>query len=221
MTERNRTTVRPARAAGTLLALALAAAALPAGAYDERFRYCFLCHGAEAQGNPAIQAPRIAGLSEAYLERQLLGFKQGWRGHHPRDLTGQEMWPMAAALSRSDIADAAAYFSAWPEQSHPPSLEGGDPQAGAARYATCAACHGAAGEGNDQLGAPELAGQADWYLVSALQGYRAGWRGSHPDSPYGGQMKAAVSVLASDQDVLDVVAYINTLGPATPTADDD
>ena len=39
----------------------------------------------------------------------------------------------------------------------------GDEVAGQAAYAVCASCHGQQGEGNQQLNAPKLAGQEDWY----------------------------------------------------------
>lgn len=201
--------------------LALAAALIvpvAAQAYDERFTYCFLCHGANGQGNASIDAPRIAGLSASYLERQLGAFKAGRRGRHPADLTGQEMWPMAAALSDADITAAAAYFAAMPGEPAAPTLTEGDPSRGASLYATCAGCHGDQGQGLAALGAPELAGQMDWYLVTQLNGYRNGWRGQSGD-PMDLQMGAAMAVLPDAAAILDVVRYIGTLGaPDASTA---
>ena len=43
--------------------------------------------------------------------------------------------------------------------------------------AGCAACHGAAGEGNQALGAPPLAGQDAAYLARQLHNFKAGRRG--------------------------------------------
>src|ERR1044072_5289909 len=40
----------------------------------------------------------------------------------------------------------------------------GDSAAGQAMFAPCTACHGDQGQGNKELGAPKLAGQAGWYL---------------------------------------------------------
>ena len=41
------------------------------------------------------------------------------------------------------------------------------------RYATCMACHGAQGEGNQLLNAPKLAGQPGWYLARQLRQLQA------------------------------------------------
>src|SRR5687768_14039501 len=64
----------------------------------------------------------------------------------------------------------------------------GDPQAGQALYATCSTCHGAQGEGNRDLNAPKLSGQAGWYLVRQLQDFRRGLRGVHDNDTFGKQM---------------------------------
>ena len=61
------------------------------------------------------------------------------------------------------------------------------------------------------MNAPALAGQSDWYLVRQLDKYRTGARGYDPADTFGQQMKAATAVLTADEDVRDVVAYINTL----------
>jgi len=59
---------------------------------------CGACHGAEAQGNPALNAPRLAGLDAAYLERQYKNFGSGLRGAHPKDRYGRQMKMMATML---------------------------------------------------------------------------------------------------------------------------
>ena len=38
---------------------------------------CAACHGAEAEGNPLLHAPKLAGQGEWYLQRQLTNFKHG------------------------------------------------------------------------------------------------------------------------------------------------
>jgi cytochrome c oxidase subunit 2 len=87
----------------------------------------------------------------------------------------------------------------------------GDPERGGFLFASCAACHGTRGEGNESLHAPKLAGQSDWYLARQLAKFASGVRGSAAGDIYGAQMRASVSVLADGNDVDDVVAYINTL----------
>ena len=87
----------------------------------------------------------------------------------------------------------------------------GDATRGQALYATCAACHGAAGEGNEALGGPPLAGQSDWYLVTQLNNFRTGARGAAAGDTQGATMAPSVAVLADEAAVQDVVAYIATL----------
>ena len=50
----------------------------------------------------------------------------------------------------------------------------GDAAVGQAQYAVCVSCHGAQGEGIEELMAPKLAGQEDWYLRNQLQLYKSG-----------------------------------------------
>ena len=61
------------------------------------------------------------------------------------------------------------------------------------------------------MNAPALAGQSDWYLVTQLRNFREEIRGAHPMDLYGDQMMMLADVLATDEDINDVVAYLNTL----------
>ena len=45
------------------------------------FAPCIACHGSRAEGNPALNAPAIAGQDAAYLERQLRNFRSERRGN--------------------------------------------------------------------------------------------------------------------------------------------
>jgi cytochrome c553 len=147
-----------------------------------------------------------------YLKNQMLAFKNGYRGTHPEDLIGMEMQPQAAALSEEQIEDVVAFATALPVRTS--TIEhtiSGDAARGETLYASCAACHGSRGEGNKMMNAPALAGQSDWYLVRQLEKYRSGARGYDPADTLGQQMKASAAVLAEEEDVRDVVSYINTL----------
>jgi cytochrome c oxidase subunit 2 len=87
----------------------------------------------------------------------------------------------------------------------------GDVARGKQLYNACGACHGAAGQGNQGLQAPALAGRTDWYLLAQLHNYRTGLRGSDPADSRGQQMRAMAASLTDDAAVNDVVAYIDTL----------
>jgi cytochrome c oxidase subunit 2 len=121
------------------------------------------------------------------------------------------MRPVAAELPNgAALARAVAYVAAF-EPIAPPATVEGDAFRGAALYAPCAACHGAAGQGDESLGAPALAGQNDWYLVTQLHNYRDGRRGTHADDVRGATMRPLVATLPDDAAITDVVAYINSL----------
>ena len=82
---------------------------------------------------------------------------------------------------------------------------------GKASYAICSACHGQNAEGNEAMGAPKLAGQSPWYLVTQLENFKEGIRGSHEDDTWGQTMMPMAMTLATDADIENVVAYIGTL----------
>ena len=48
-------------------------------------------------------------------------------------------------------------------------------------------------------------------MTRQLKNFRAGIRGAHPDDTFGAQMRPMAMVLAGDQDIADVVAYITSL----------
>ena len=179
-----------------------------AAAMDDR--YCTTCHGVEGIGNIAIEAPRLAGMEAWYLKRQLENFRAGIRGTHGEDIQGIAMRPMAAKLSDESIADIVDWVGDWEYVPAEATVEGNVRQ-GRTAFQACAACHGANAQGNEALGAPALAGQNDWYLLTQLRNFRAGFRGSHQEDTFGSQMVTMSKTLTDDQAVIDVVSYINTL----------
>ena len=90
----------------------------------------------------------------------------------------------------------------------------GDLAIGQSQYAMiCGACHGGRAEGNAALEAPALAGVDDWYLMSQIEAFRSGVRGTHADDRLGAQMRSMAAVLGSEQAARDVVSYIRSLEP--------
>jgi cytochrome c oxidase subunit II len=73
---------------------------------------CATCHGAEGQGRWGTNAPRLAGMSDWYLERQLQYFKAAIRGGHPDDIYGDQMNLVAGVLKADNaIKDVVAYIN--------------------------------------------------------------------------------------------------------------
>ncbi len=207
-----------AATAGIASALMLTVTTASAHDYSiipDQFVVCTTCHGVELKGNKSVDAPRLNGMEAWYVKMQLQAFKSGWRGTHPQDLTGMEMQPQAAVLSDKSIDAAAEFVShVLPRTETLGHSIVGDSSRGERLYATCAACHGANGQGNEALKAPRLAGQNDWYLLRQLEKYRSGVRGHVPADTWGQQMRAVIKVLDSAADstaaMADVVTYINT-----------
>jgi cytochrome c oxidase subunit 2 len=198
------------RTAISALTVLLAAAACAARASDVAVDYCTSCHGANDNGNRAVGAPAITALEPWYVDAQLRAFRDGWRGLHPDDAPGREM---RGAVVNLDDADLKRALAGWRRAAARPVVHAvtGDAARGKAEYAPCAVCHGAQGQGDPALHAPRLAGRSDWYLVTQLQNFLAGRRGTHPADQYGQQMRGAASTLNSKQDIDDVVAFIDTL----------
>ncbi len=175
------------------------------------YAVCAACHGANGEGNEALNAPRLSGLEPWYIKRQINYYKTGVRGGE-NDVIGMTMSPMAAVLADdAAINNVAAYIETLPESSAPLTVTG-DVANGRALYEpTCGVCHSRDGQGIWAVNAPALAGMSDWYLVRQLQNFKSGVRGAHPEDQFGYQMVGMVSALKDDQAINDVVSYINTL----------
>lgn len=174
------------------------------------FAVCAACHGLQAEGNPALNAPKLSGQGGWYLKRQLKNFKDGARGAHDKDVFGKIMAPMAATLADDAAIDnVVAYIRTLPDDPAPATVHG-NVKNGQDPYATCGACHGPDGRGIQATNAPRLKGMSDWYLVTQLKNFKQGIRGAHPKDMYGKQMAAMAAILSDDQATDDLVAYIDT-----------
>jgi len=178
---------------------------------EELYGLCSQCHGPEGAGSRLALAPAIAGLGGWYVTRQLQKFQAGIRGLHPNDVGGLRMYPMSLSLKdESDVDSVSAYVASLPPVRPAPELTGGDPARGKILWAPCVACHGADAQGNEQLGGPRLHG-SDWYLLTQLEHFKSGIRGSNPQDVQGALMRAMSNTLVDEQAMKDVLAYIQTL----------
>ncbi len=179
------------------------------------FSVCVACHGGNGEGNPALNSPALAGQDASYLVRQLNHFKSGVRGAKPEDSYGAQMRGMAASLATEKaVQDVAAYIAAMPAV---PSREKptGNLRNGENQYnGACGACHGGKAQGNPALNAPRLAGLDSAYLKRQYQNFAAGIRGTHPDDRFGRQMAMMATMLGSEQDLDDVIAFIHASSQA-------
>jgi cytochrome c553 len=75
---------------------------------------CAACHGAEAQGNPATGAPRLANLPATAIETYLALFARGEDG-------SATMQFIAQALSPAETQAVANYLANLPKSNSPAS----------------------------------------------------------------------------------------------------
>ena len=80
-----------------------------------------------------------------------------------------------------------------------------DAEAGKSKAATCVACHGADGISIADI-YPNLAGQKEAYLATALKAYRDGTRSGGMSA-----MMAPMVNSLSDEDIADLAAYYSGL----------
>lgn len=84
---------------------------------DYHLNLCSACHGSNALGNEALEAPALAGLNDWYVLSQYEKFRGGLRGAHPEDRWGVQMVRLAPAISDNDILESiAAYLATLPPE---------------------------------------------------------------------------------------------------------
>ncbi|MBN7821842.1 c-type cytochrome [Bowmanella yangjiangensis] len=89
-----------------------------------------------------------------------------------------------------------------------PAVAAGDAEAGKAKSASCAACHGA--DGNSLVDMyPSIAGQHSSYIVKQLQELRLGAQTNGEQGRYDPVMSGMAAPL-SDQDIEDMAAYFSS-----------
>src|SRR5690606_31841900 len=147
-------------------------------------QHCASCHSGDGSGDRGLGAPSLAAMDNWYAQTQLQKFLAGLRGTHFKDPDGISMRAALEFLQMEREPNRQISFLGHCGESLPPGKQPatveGDAQRGASLYATCIACHGTDAAGNRELGAPRLSDQADWYLLTQLQKYRSGARGSDP-----------------------------------------
>jgi cytochrome c553 len=192
----------------TVLAVGVlnAAPALAEDAKTIAATVCVACHGAD--GNSVIPMfPKIAGLQEEYIGKQLRDFISGRR-------KSDVMAPVVAQLKPEEIAPLAAYFS----NQKMVAGESGDKKAADlgklifhdgnedSGVPACIGCHQAQGVGH--LNFPRIGGQHSQYVVQQLKNFAAGER-SNDVSRF---MRVTAKRL-SEEEMHAVAEYLVSLNP--------
>lgn len=172
------------------------------------YETCAVCHADDGSGNQLLGAPAIAGLPSWYVSRQLRLFKSTARGHDSGDVYGQQMAAAVTSLSNEKLNNVTQLVAKMPIKSTEITVVG-DARRGQNIYnGNCGACHGSQGEGNNALNAPRLNNQHSDYLIRQINLFKSGKRGNDPSDKFGRQMAMMAATIASDQEVLDVLAYL-------------
>ncbi|MFT6253841.1 MAG: cytochrome c553 [Granulosicoccus sp.] len=178
---------------------------------------CAACHGNDGN-SPAPSFPKIAGLGENYLYKQLQDIQSGSRAIVA--MTGQ-----LNGKSDQDLRDLAAYFDSQTLQIagakeakvrvnagiEVDALTLGEQvyRAGNSEVGipSCMGCHSPRGLGNAPAGYPRLGGQYAEYIALQLRSFRAGERTNDGDS----KIMRSVAEHMSDAEIDSVANYISGL----------
>lgn len=173
---------------------------------------CMACHAPDGGGQAAAGFPRLAGLPQAYLRKQLDDFADGSRSN-------ATMQPVAVGLGDAERDAVAAYYSRLSvPNTTPAAAPSGETAQLAQTLATrgrwssglpaCEQCHGPGGIGvGDHF--PPLAGQSSVYLGNELRAWKQGSRRNDPL-----QLMQTVASKLSDGDIAAISAWY----AAQPTA---
>jgi cytochrome c553 len=159
---------------------------------------CAACHG-EIGITKMPGIPSLVGQEPKYLVAATAAYKSGERKN-------DTMKAMAAPLTDANVDNISLFYALQkPARAQTPAP--GEPAAGQALAAPCAACHGANGvSGNPS--SPSLAGQDAQYLAAALRSYKDGTRSNST-------MKALVVGL-DDNAIRNLSAFYAGLQPQAP-----
>ncbi len=190
--------MRPKYTALVLLILAPVCAA-PGRAQDvdagrQKAEFCFGCHG--PNGNPTLPLyPVLAGQTARYIYLQLQDFKEGRRKE-------PQMEPFVAELSRQDMLDLAAFFTAQKTLATPFKPDPAKAAKGKAKAAEtlCTMCHLGGFMGQNEI--PRVAGQQYDYIVKQLKDFKAARRTNDAGS------MGSVSKTLADEDIDDLAQYL-------------
>jgi cytochrome c oxidase subunit 2 len=132
------------------------------------------------------------------------------------ELCGVGHFAMRGKVVVDSREDYEAWLASQPTFAQTQNAPRGDAAAGAPNFAVCTACHGAQGEGNQQLNAPKLAGLDGWYIRRQLLNYQRRIRGSDPQDVFGVQMAPMAQTVADPTAMANVIAHIAALPDTAP-----
>ena len=173
------------------------ASAQDAAAGGKKAEVCVECHGPKGNSTQG-KYPILAGQTPRYLYLQLKDFKEGRR-------SDPDMTPKAKDLSREDMFDLAAYFSAQKQvatafKPDPARVAKGKAKAD---ETLCTMCHLGGFLGQNEI--PRVAGQQYDYVVKQLRDFKA----RHRTNDAGNMVSVAQTL--NDDDIENLAHYLASL----------
>lgn len=158
--------------------LLLQASPCAADAQETVKTVCAACHGADGNSTDP-RYPKLAGMDQEYLMRQLKAFASGKRRE-------ETMSAIVAGIDPNDFSKLAGYYGKLkpaPGKVNDSRLaakgkalyEDGNTDSG---VPACTGCHQSDGQGNARF--PRLAGQHQAYTLKQLNDYKSGRRATDP-----------------------------------------
>jgi cytochrome c oxidase subunit 2 len=188
----------------TVLLLTLSSLAKAQAQEDAQhsFARCAQCHGQQGWGDEEKRVPAIAGLPAAYLLRQFEAYRA--------DTRKEQRMHREAVSDRQDLAEVANLISLLTPL-RPVKQGPSDPGRGQRILLDlCAECHGNAGEGKPDRGAPPLTGFQAWYVTDQIRRFKEFDRTTSPGSLDADRMHAIAYKVISLEDAEDVAAFLAT-----------
>lgn len=163
---------------GIPLSLSICASVFAADPQETVKTVCAACHGVDGNSTDP-QYPKLAGMDQEYLMRQLKAFAAGKRRE-------ETMSAIVAGIDPNDFSKLAGYYGKMkpaPGKVNDPGLaakgkalyDDGNTESG---VPSCAGCHQPDGQGNARF--PRLAGQHQVYVLKQLADYKSGRRATDP-----------------------------------------
>ena len=192
---------------------------------------CISCHAPDGKGMPSAGFPRLSGLPQAYIAKQLQDFRSGSRQN-------PVMQPIAMSLTDEEISAVAKAYADRPKV-NVNHVKNPNPTPGSGAWIAlrgdwgknipeCTLCHGPDGVGiGDAF--PPLAGQSPLYLENQLKAWKgegingknkkalANLPARHNDP---NQLMQHIAASLSDAQIKSVSEYFGNLGDSTELFDE-
>ncbi|MCK5810697.1 MAG: cytochrome c [Cocleimonas sp.] len=193
---------------------------------DEINQVCAGCHGEFGMGGKEGKYPRLAGLSAAYIYKEMIAFRDRTRPNMPmvehvddRQMPNDDIMDIAIYLNKIKLAtrlsvvdEKAPNFDAYArlleaKQTIQIPKAQGDIKAGKKLYKKeCKSCHAKDGMGNDKELVPQLAGQYTQYLTRQIKLYTEKKRSHDKEDPEEEFFKSFTV-----EQMRDILAYASVL----------